>query len=292
MKIKTLLCGAALVAALGCLSGCSFDISPKVYYQNGDKFTPGEVTVTEKIDTLEVDYISGDVDIVYGPVEGITVEESAAVSLAPDEQVHTWVDGSTLRVRFCASGIALRMDNLEKHLTITVPEDVKLKTMFVDCSSGNITMSGVADEMRVDVTSGDVFFAQKGDSNNVYVESTSGNITAEAENVGNFKIHSTSGNISFEGSDVDNFASDSTSGDGKYTFESVPETINIESTSGNDTLYLPEDAGFTADFNCTSGDINYDFPLSKQGDTYVNGNGESQIRVETTSGNINVLKAD
>ena len=62
--------------------------------------------------------------------------------------------------------------------------------------------------------------------------------------------------------------------------------MEAESTSGNVTLSLPEDTGFTAHLDTTSGDITYELPLEKKGDTYICGDGSSKINIDTTSGDI------
>jgi hypothetical protein len=47
--------------------------------------------------------------------------------------------------------------------------------------------------------------------------------------------------------------------------------------------------GITAHFDTTSGKVNYDMPLVKEGSTYTCGDGSGDVKINTTSGNITVV---
>ena len=93
-KIKGIICGTLLVAALSCICGCSLSISNTTYtYNNSDKFTAGDREISDKIDTINIDYISGDITLTGSNTSTISVKETAAKQLDDKRKVHTWVDG-------------------------------------------------------------------------------------------------------------------------------------------------------------------------------------------------------
>ena len=64
------------------------------------------------------------------------------------------------------------------------------------------------------------------------------------------------------------------------------DALSISSTSGDVRADLPEKPGFTAEMKATSGKIRYDLPLTKEGRTYVCGDGSGRLSISTTSGDI------
>lgn len=51
---------------MGCLSGCSFWQVTNYVYQNGEKYTAGDRSIMEKIETIDIDYLDGDVPLGIG----------------------------------------------------------------------------------------------------------------------------------------------------------------------------------------------------------------------------------
>ena len=103
-------------------------------------------------------------------------------------------------------------------------------------------------------------------------------------------MESSSGKISVASDGAKVFKSHSSSGKGEFKFAEVPETAEMEASSGDITVYLPEDANVTAEFDVSSGDITYELPFSKSGGKYVSGDGSRKLTVETSSGDITVKK--
>ena len=299
---------AALLAALvtGCMSTINYA------YKNGDKYTPGDRTISEKIDTIDIDYLSGDVNFSCDSTNAITIKETANKEISDKMKVHTWVDGSTLYVRYCASAKSLDFNNIEKKLDITVPADVELENLRVDISSGSFTGNGfiaqdidisassgkidvdcTGKKIALDVSSGSIGLKQHGDSDSIKLDATSGKIKAEVENANKIKMSQTSGDVNFEGNDIKDFDYDVTSGDGNFKFGKAPETSSFTGTSSDITIYIPSDSDLTADVDITSGDFDYELGFEKKDGKYIAGSGANKMSIDTTSGDIeiNQLKA-
>ena len=306
-QIKGILCAVAVIMTLGCLSGCSFVSKTSYLYQNGEKYTAGDRTITDKIETINLDYMSGDVKLVGADTDALTVKETSAKTLDDKRKVHTWVDGTTLYVRYCASAKRLDLNNLNKSLEITLPKDVTLGDvklvlssgdvdckgfvagiMDIEASSGNITVDCAAKKFDMEASSGNISLVQHGDSDEIEIEVSSGIISIDMENAGRVFTHASSGDTKITAKSVKEFKAEASSGKGEYRFAEVPGNTDIEVSSGDVTIYLPKDADLTADFETSSGKLSYDLAFAKKGDQYVCGEGTNKMKVETSSGNLTI----
>lgn len=307
-KLLMTLFAAVIVAAAVCLCGCSVSYT-NYLYQDSDKYTAGDREIPDKIETINIDYLSGKVKLTGTDSETVKIRETANETLDDDRKVHTWVSGTTLYVRYCASAKRLDLYKLEKTLEIDIPENVKLSELKIeissgdaDCSkfeaksvemkasSGDLFASCKAETIEMKASSGDITLTQTGESDKISLETSSGSITVLTEKVGKLDVDSSSGKISVASDGAKVFKSHSSSGKGEFKFAEVPETAEMEASSGDITVYLPEDANVTAEFDVSSGDITYELPFSKSGGKYVSGDGSRKLTVETSSGDITVKK--
>ncbi len=308
--IKGLLLTGAVAAAM-LLTGCSFGYTTFIHYLNADKYVAGNQEITEKIDTIDIDYISGDITFLAEDTDTVTIEETARIDLDEDRQVHTWVEGSTLHVRYCASDKRLDLNNLDKRLEITIPEDVtysevninltsgdltagsiKADKFDLDSTSGNHTIGCEADRITINSTSGDIDLTQFGKSEDISVEATSGNFHFNMEEVKNLILNTTSGDMWVEAEKIEKLDVDSTSGNKTFTLSNCPEETVINASSGDVELRIPSDSGVTAILNTTSGDIRSNIPFTTNGDTYTFNSGTAVMDIDTTSGKITINALD
>ena len=101
---------ALIVPAAVCLTGCSFgNINFMNYkYDNADKYEAGDREIDDKITKINLDYASGNVTVKGTATDSVKVEETVNKDIDKDHQVHTWVDGDTLYIRYCVSTHAPR----------------------------------------------------------------------------------------------------------------------------------------------------------------------------------------
>lgn len=310
-KFKGLLYAVIAVATLGCLSGCNFGWKTNYIYENGDKYTAGDRTISEKIETIDVNYMSGDVTLIGTDGDTVTIKETSKKQLSDKQKVHTWVDGTTLYVRFCASAKGLELNNLDKNLEISIPKDMALKVVKADVSSGDVTFQNfesdsvdvhassgdlniacAAKNVKLSASSGDVTLTQRGDSDEISLKTSSGKVYADLENAGKLNISVSSGTVTVNANDVKEVKSKVSSGSSEYRFAVAPANTDIDSSSGDVTIYLPEQIDLTAEFSVSSGKTNYDQAFSKNGKQYVCGTGANQMKVHVSSGNVDVKVLD
>lgn len=305
----------ALVVVLVALGACAvlvFSDNFGLTYAHADKYTAGDVTLTDRVENLDVNWKSGNIKIEYNTSNEIRVTETGNKAISGDDQLRWWLDGTTLRIQYAKSGRFKLIDTLEKTLTISLPEGTALKTAEIHTTSGDIDIPELtADEAKLSVTSGNVKAAADvrtldvsatsgdldiraaGTTDSVTIKVTSGRIIAALEDAKCATVKSTSGDITVSGK-VGEAEIDATSGKIDVKLDAFRK-LDIEVTSGDVKAALPEnDGGFTCTASMTSGDFDYSgFSMaSKEGKTYTFGEGKNDCTIKTTSGNIRVVKAD
>ena len=297
-----------------------------IEYANADKYSVGGTTVTGAVDSLFIDWTSGEVNIEYHKGEGVLISETSEKKLSEDDKLRWWLDGTTLRIRYAKSGFRISF-NLEKQLTVSLPEGTVLKSADISSTSGDLKIPYLAaDELRLGSTSGSVTAVTA--AKNLAASSTSGDVDVrQTEDIGTADLDSTSGSISCELGNVKTLTANSTSGAIRATVSGTAGTVKLGSTSGNIypeiasadsveisstsgsvsggvaafagmkvgstsgsvALRLPAEPGFTLKAGTTSGTFTSDIPLSQNKDTYTCGDGSARGEISTTSGNIQIL---
>ena len=326
--MKKALIASLCIALAVLLASCSFG-APAIY-PNSEKYTAGNASFTEKIEKIDVDWSNGELIIIQADTDKVTLEEECTQSLSDEEKVHWMLDGTTLRVKFCKSGTMIN-PTAEKKLTVTVPKDPSLLSLDASCASASLSaaLSG-ADEINLSSASGEIT-AKLGGTDTVNMSSASGKIMTELSDTAAVSISSSSGAMSVVASQADSLSLSSASGEielnmagevssleidsasgdvtvngeaakkavlesssGKISasFEKTPDTLEIGTSSGDVSLTLPEDASFKAEIDTASGAFECEFPTVRKGDTYICGDGKSEISFDTASGDINIYKAD
>ncbi len=297
-------------------------------YASADKYTIGDTEITSPVENLEIEWISGRVNIEYHDGSGVSVSEVAGRTTSEDEKLRWWLDGATLRIRFARPQLSV-FNNLQKTLTVSLPRGVFLKTADINTTSADISApSMLADEIKFDTISGDVnavITAKKlsasstsGDldvrqytdiktaslsstsgsvsftvdsADTISVESTSGDISVTVSGtVGNLNLDSTSGSIKPDIAGAEKAKFSSTSGDITATLASFTD-LNADTTSGDVSLKLPETNGFILDLDASPKKLRTTLPMAVKGEgKYVFGDGSASLRVSTTSGGIRIEK--
>lgn len=219
------------------------------------------------------------------------------------------------------SGNFTAMDMALKSLDLDITSgDVKLTHLSlqngvnISSTSGNITAIEVkATDMQIESNSGDVILEQLSLDESLDIDSKSGNKKMKDILCDQVTVDSTSGDTIAERVRVDEMTVDSrsgkvdlkelvggaqiatTSGDINITVLQPSDDYQLSAKSGSIHLTLPSDTGFELDAEVKSGSIRCDFELSDQEKeenslTGRYGNGDINIDVQTTSGDITIKK--
>ena len=323
LSIGIVICGAVLILAilwaLGNLTGGTALAAG---------YTAGDAEITGQVKNLDLQWTSG--RIVFATHSGSTIrlQETCSKPLAEDEKMQWLLDGDTLRVRYEKPAFRPFSFGKEKVLTVTLPEGLALTDALIsatsagveipalqaqqlklDVTSGDITAAAVAEQVDVSSTSGDITLTLNGavkdlkvsatsgnvgltaaDVQRVQVTSTSGGIGLTASRAGDVSLHSTSGSVYARVEEAGSIRLGSTSGGIRVLTERF-DTLSSDSTSGSVRAFLPALPGFKADLHTTSGRVTCTLPLTRDGSTYVCGDGSARVDIGTTSGDITVMDA-
>lgn len=283
---KLVLLSLSLILILSLFSCSGYRI--KYIYPDGDNYTFGNTTVSDKIKNIEVDWLDGSVNIKYSNKNVIDVYEPDEEKYASEQCLHWWVDGDTLRIQFSAS-LMIEPFIHRKDLILTLPEDLSLSKLRINTTSADIIGNYLkADDIEMTATSGDIDIICE-QVNRTRIESTSGKIKAShTGSCDEFIIESTSGDSELSFEKIGKLDVATTSGDVLASFKKAPEKLEIDTTSGNVTVKVPKDSGFTSVFDTLSGKFECNIPAKKNGHKYTAGDGSAQFEINTTSGNAKI----
>lgn len=258
-----------------------------VYYPDSKLYTVGGGSVSIRdISSVEIDWIAGDVEIAVYEGREIKFSESSLFDMRPNEEMRYLVKNGKLTIRFCAPG---RLFERPKSLTVYIPEDYKPDKIAVDTASASVDALDLkALEIKLETVSGSIT-ASGIESGSLSLETVSGKITGVECTAETLKTDSVSGSINCEGNFI---RVDSESVSGGITIAPGEDVLRIraETVSGGVRIELPENIGFTAGYSSVSGDFSCDFQVVTDKKTVTHGNGETQINLETVSGNIKISK--
>ncbi len=308
IKIAMVICIVVLLCAVIITSTGMFGGTGIGGYADAEKYTSGDTEISKPVKNLDIRWTSGKIIFAVHAENTVILQESADRTLSDDEKVQWWLDGDTLRIQFAKPKLRLNMPG--KVLTLTLPENLLLQKAVIETTSGDIEIpemkaevlmlastsgdifaAAEAEHMEVASTSGDQQIRMTGKTADLRINSTSGNIGAEAENAAIIEAGSTSGSIEITAKESDTVKAGSTSGNLRVHLKQV-KSLQLSATSGSITAALPEEPGFTAHVDTTSGKFNYDLALTRDGKEYICGDGSANVNIDTTSGDVRIEAAE
>lgn len=261
---------------------------------NFDDFKTGNADFNaNEVSSVEVNWVSGEIEVLYGDTDKITIEDSATDS---DNKMYWNLDNNgTLEIYankndFSFINIGFFDDDITKNLTITIPKDKKFSEFDINSASADIYADGInATEIEVDSASGGVEI-KKLECNDANINNASGDINIFCNNVGKIDIETVSGKTTVSGNYDDLYVS-SVSGEITATVENENANIEAESVSGEIELGVDESInGFIVDYEKVSGNFNCEFSGTDRDGRFVYGNGSAMFSIDTVSGNIEIVK--
>lgn len=257
--------------------GVTVENENNMFENSGDIISDGYETETvfnadEVITALDINWVSGDVSVEIGG-DVVKVHESSKKAINENEAMKCAVKNGVLIIDcYPERVISIGINDSLKNLIVTIPEyyvqridTISVSTVSADVNIGAFTMN----ELDIDTTSGKILLSGAY-ANKAELETVSGNIAA-------------SDNCRF-----DSFTAETTSGNIKLKPEMLPRETEIDTVSGEIEILTSEDTDFELKFETVSGELTLDYPAVKKGDKYTVGNGEGEIDVDTTSGDLHI----
>lgn len=229
----------------------------------------GSATViSDDIQEIEIDWVSGNIRLVPANVTSIEVSESAV-----NDAKYAMVckqEGQTLKIEYCKNTTFTDLKNLKfsKDLTILVPMNWSDRAVKVDAASAKL-------------------FVQDLTIREVEVDTASGTCQFDHCTVDTLNVDTASGDVYFEGS-LNRLDCDSASAGVQAVLDNVPSEIDMDTASGSVELVLPKNAGFVVNMDTMSGKFDSDFPYSAKNGVYVSGDGACRIDMSSMSGKVSI----
>lgn len=279
------------VASSLLLTGCSAGF----HYDNSDKYSIGNGTVIDIVKAIDISWLSGDLELDFSgnPSDGIVFSETSNKELNDNLKLHYWLDGTTLRLKYAASG-KINFNGITKKLKVTVPSDVTLTELKIDSVSSNIKIDGArSDSVFAAAVSGNISANDLRASEEVSLSSTSGNIDGSILTAcKKLSASSTSGSIAFSTeARIRELLVETVSGNILLSNLNPAKEAIIDTVSGNVDLEFLDNSGFELTLDTVSGDIHSDLNMFVSGSKYVYGTADSDFKVKTVSGDLRISRA-
>ena len=100
------------------------------------------------------------------------------------------------------------------------------------------------------------------------------------------EMNSVSRQITLNECEIKDIEVNSVSTNVEATFSKMPEDIELNNVSGSTVLYVPEDAGFTLEYNGLVSNFFSELPVARRGKKKVIGNGACAIECNSVSGEL------
>ncbi|WP_147566586.1 DUF4097 domain-containing protein [Clostridium tyrobutyricum] len=249
-------------------------------------------------DNINIDFPSSDIFVSTTDGNNLKVVQKASTNLKDAEKFIVDRQNNSIVIRKNSNRVFNIFDfgNFNEKIELYIPKNYT-KNLNIHVASGDITFNSdiKLNDIECSQSSGDFHVNNSITGSNIYIKSISGDITAEKLNSKHYDIHATSGDL-----DINSISGSGNvktiSGDVKINYSGINEYSNMSSTSGDINLIVPENMSFEFDGNCTSGNVNANFPLNYQNErksrasAKVGSGPYKKINANAVSGDIKISK--
>ncbi len=258
---------AALGISLWGLVGCGMGYE----YDDADLYTPGDGEADPAlVRSIDVDWLEGSVTVKSYDGELLQFSDNSSFP-SEDNLLHAYLDGDTLKIRFCKSD----------SFRISVPDAKDLEVLIPRTAMGDIQ------EISIDTTSAAVFLNDV-QAEELEIHTKSGGVTVDGT-ARQAAIETEAGDIALSGT-FDAVETESRSGALTTICTACPQRFTGESSSGDFQITLPADSGFSLEYNLGRGELISDFDGQESDGFYRVGDGSCNLSFETRKGNLHLSK--
>lgn len=234
---------------------------------SGNYITGSGSVDMSQIENIEIEWVSGNVDVILVP-DGENMISFSETNGEEEPMIYE-IKGKTLIIRYCKQSIKVHFGNYsgpKKNLTVKIPENWNCKSLDIEVVSANVSV-------------------HLSEANDVEIQNVSGKTDLNITNGGSVSVETVSGEVMFYGK-CNEFDCNSVSADCEVKLFGDAKDIALESVSGDLTVSVLKEYGFTASIDSTSGNIYSDYPTTVSGGKHTYGDGKIRIDAKTVSGNV------
>ena len=252
------------------INGCSSKTIIDPYQYDDTNYKTGNMTFTENVAKINVDWIVGDIIIDKSETEEVIIREDIDVNIDDSLKMHYYLNNSLLDIKFCG--------NLEK-----INYNFKIKKLYIYLPSDFLGMINI-NNISADITINNVTIY------NLNIKNVSGDIDIEKVLMDKLDIDNTSGSILLFYSSINYIEINSISGTIGLSYDTKPIQAAINSTSGGISIYISEKENIAFKFETVSGSFKTNLQYTKNQNKYTFNEGTLVLDIETVSGYLKVLK--
>lgn len=295
-----LFCLVLCCGIIGCSMGCTsafrnFGNLAGLSYEGANFSEKGDFTVrAQDVETIEIVWLAGSVDVVIDKVPDgdsvynendelpITCVEDSRGNLRDGERMTWQLRDGVLQIGYgpVHAGLSSCSNTDAKHLVLTIPESVAARGF---------------ESVNLSAASGEYNF-EKFSCQNLSIDLASGLVQGEGIDAKNLDLDVASGNVNLRGEFLTSVNMDVASGlVSVASLSSCPAYTSIDVMSGQATLAIPNDSGFSAKVDKLSGMFNCDFKGawdSQIDGLLVCGNGKKTMDISLASGAVNLCSSE
>ena len=228
--------------------------------------------------------------MICGEGSSLLIEESSEKEIPDEDRLCWYLSGSTLYIKYSSVKSFFHFGkSLNKHLTVTLPEDSRLEKLEIDSSAGDVNTAVSAEYLEMDCSAGDAVIRTEDPVKTMDLDFSAGDISLEAGEIEKLEIDSSAGGVEFSAAGIGSMDIDVSAGSVKGELTSF-DSGEIDISAGSLELKLPSDANFTMKADISAGSLNSDIPFQKQGKTYIFGEGKAKLDIDISAGNVNILE--
>lgn len=244
------LCLAMLAGCQG--SGIQNQVTT-VTYDRPESYTAGGGETTQPVERVTIDWYNGSVTVARHNGDAVAFSETANRTLEEGLTLRWRVEDGTLSLVYCQAG-QVQLGDLEKDLTVLLPEDLTLEELEVDTGAAPVQVSDIAaGAMTLGAGSGAIDLQACQVTEGAWLDTGSGNITADLTGPLETLLADTgSGAVSLTAGRVSQCTVDTGSGAVSVTAETI-ETMEAGTGAGGVIVQADQLGTFTAEVG--SGDV-------------------------------------
>lgn len=232
--------------------------------RTGERLTERRYEITDRIDSLDLEWVSGKVDVYAAEGDAVVLVERSDKGIYDNEALEWSVEDGELKVRWTDSRLSPATMLNSKDLAVYLP-------------------AAAWDELSFDTVSAALTVHDALTCRELNLGTTSGTLDVKDAAAGELDVESVSGSVTVSGA-FREVKTESVSGGVSLILTDAAGEIKMNSVSGAQTLAVSEGSGFTLKFDSVSGTLDSALALTSQGGTYHFGDGACKIEVETVSG--------
>lgn len=158
-------------------------------------FIVGQGEFEADIKYLEINWHTGDINIIYEDVEVIKLLETSKYVIDSNLSLRYKLTNSVLVVRYAQSGLLLPAAHMEKDLTIVLPREYELDNIYIKNITGDISSNVYSDNMYIETVTSDVNIDTEHEESSFEIKNVTGDVDIKCFDINKLNVECVTGDV-------------------------------------------------------------------------------------------------